>query len=216
MEEGNSIYNDPQRLLAAMTAENPNLSTPDLLDAQTVKRGAAEHVRKIFEHWSLLKHILERYEPILRKRWGKKSGEQRKKMLLSAWPNMPTAHRPDFQALQRESTAQRRGGTKVRDEFLFPYLNLEDLLKTKPLLLLLNSRAYNAPCVSAPTELKTAHLSPVSQAVVPGYLSGYTMLLAGQTTKDTYGRLLSWDEDDSAFGLMHYEIQFQPGEGCWF
>ena len=38
--------------------------------------------------------ILERYEPLIRKRWIKKAHQQRLSILLAAAPNMPKHHRP--------------------------------------------------------------------------------------------------------------------------
>ena len=39
------------------------------------------------------------------------------------------------------------------------------------------------------------------------------MLLLGQKTAATYGRLVSWDEDDNAFDMMSRGVGVQPGEG---
>lgn len=41
--------------------------------------------------------------------------------------------------------------------FFWPHLNLEDLCKTEPLLLLLNARARNSPAVFAHSDLEPAH-----------------------------------------------------------
>ena len=45
------------------------------------------HQKKLFD-------ILERYEPLIRKRWIKKARQQRLSILLAAAPNMPRYHRP--------------------------------------------------------------------------------------------------------------------------
>src|SRR5271155_4962236 len=47
-------------------------------------------------------HTLE-HENTLRTRWIKKSREQRTKILLTAWPNMASSHRPDMHAVSRET-----------------------------------------------------------------------------------------------------------------
>lgn len=46
---------------------------------------------------------------------------------LAVRPNIPQTHRPDFRALERESPKQMQSGTKFRDAFMWPYINLEDL-----------------------------------------------------------------------------------------
>lgn len=48
---------------------------------------------------------------------------------------------------------------------------------------------------------------------MPSYLSGYTMLLAGQHTQEAYGRMMSWDDDPRAFDMMSKGTGLQPGEG---
>ncbi|KAI4181379.1 MAG: hypothetical protein LQ346_006798 [Caloplaca aetnensis] len=48
---------------------------------------------------------------------------------------------------------------------------------------------------------------------MPGYLSGNTMLLAGQNTEKAYGRMISWQNDDEAFQMMSRGTGLQPGEG---
>ena len=39
------------------------------------------------------------------------------------------------------------------------------------------------------------------------------MLLTGQNTPETYGRMISWDEDPEAFNMMSSGVGIQPGEG---
>lgn len=53
----------------------------------------------------------------------------------------------------------------------------------------------------------------VSGAIQPAFLNEYTMLLHGQTTPETYGKLLSWDEHELAFEWMLSGLQFHPGMG---
>ena len=126
---------------------------------------------------------------------------------------MATTHRPDFHALKTESEQQRRTRTQFRDAYLFPYINLEDLSKVKNLLLLLHSRGYTKPHVFAFFDFETQQIGLTSGAIVPSYLGSYTMLLTGETSPETYGRLLSWDDDDNAWDLYTSQIGFQPGEG---
>ena len=125
-----------------------------------VKREATSHVHQIFRDYHALNGILVRFEDVIRKRWIKKTPDQRKKVLLTAWPNMSTTHRPDFVALRSESLDQRKSGTKYKHAYMFPFINLEDLVKAKTLLLLFHSRGHNLPSVFAWTDLKTQSRLP--------------------------------------------------------
>ena len=85
---------------------------------EEVAAEAHRRAHRIFSHWSTLHAIVLEHENTLRTRWIKKSREQRKKILLTAWPNMASSHRPDMQAVSRETVEERRGGTKFRNDFL--------------------------------------------------------------------------------------------------
>lgn len=108
---------------------------------------------------------------------------------------------------------QRRTGSRFRDPFLLPSINLEDLVKAKPLLLLLNSRGRNTPDIFVNADFNATYICTISQGVVPVLLSGYTMLLSRRKSAVTNGKLLSWDENDQAFDMMSSDVGIQPGEG---
>ena len=62
---------------------------------------------------------------------------------------MAVMHRPDFHELRNDSKEPpRRNATRFRNEHLFPYINLEDLLKAHNLLLFFQSRGHNLPMCS--------------------------------------------------------------------
>lgn len=208
-----SIYDDPQQLFAAMTAGNPNLPVPQFLDMTETQRLARARSKAIFTDYDALFAVLERYEDTLRKRWLKKTSEQRRKVLLKVYPQMPSMHRPDLEALRRESPSQIKAGTRFKDSFLPPSLNLEDLLKPRTLLIFLNTRGRHDPDLFVNFDFNSIHLGQVSQALVPSYISGYTMFLIGQKFAPKYGRLVSWDDDIDAFDMMSSGIGIQPGEG---
>ncbi|KAL8667893.1 MAG: hypothetical protein Q9202_000358 [Teloschistes flavicans] len=192
---------------------NPNLPTPRILSLPQAKQSATSYSKAIFADRDALLAILDRYEETIQKRWAKKNGEQRRKILLVAYPDIPATHRPDFEALRRESAGQTKAGTRFYDSFLLPSLNLEDLLKPRILPLMLNARTRNAPDVFANADFNSIHLGQVAQAVIPAYISGYTMILVGQKSASAYGNILSWDDDHDAFDKMSSGIGIQPGEG---
>jgi hypothetical protein len=103
---------------------------------------------------------------------------------------MATMHRPGFHALRTEPAEQRHACTGFRDAYMFPFINLEDLLKAKNLLLLLNSLVHNKPDVFAYADLKTLQFALTSGAIQPKKLHDCVMLLTGQVTPETYGRLI--------------------------
>lgn len=212
-QDSDKIYNDPASLFTAMTQGNPDLPVPAFPSISVVKHHVSDFVGDIFSSWNMLNGILERYEEVLRKRWGKKTGTQRRVLLLTAWPNMPATHRPEFQALQLESVQQRHAGSEFRDWFLLPLINLEDMIKIRNLPLLLNARGRNKPDIFANTDFNAAQIGTINLAFVSNYLQGYTMLLSGQKDASTYGQLISWDENDEAFDWMSSGVGIQPGEG---
>ena len=183
-----SIYNDPEKLFASLTQGNPNIPKPALPTSSGVQQQAKALSHQIFADWDALSAILDRHEPTLRKRWIKKSSDQRRMILLLAFPTMPVTHRPDFEALRQESEEQRLAGTHFYNSYILPSVNLEDLMKPKHLLLFINSRGRNLPSLFVNSDINSVHLGQMAGAVIPSYLSGYPMLLAGHESADTYGR----------------------------
>jgi hypothetical protein len=128
-------------------------------------------------------------------------------------PNIPLNHRPDFEAFIKESPTQKAQGTRFRDAYLRPYINVEDLIEGKMLLLFLNTRARNPPNVFARADFNALHIGQVSGAVMPAFFNEHTMLLSDASDWKQYGKVVSWDEDSRAFDWMQNGIEFIPGEG---
>ena len=139
----------------------------------------------------MLHAILLEHKNTLRTRWIKKTREQRKKILLTAWPKMAESHRPDMQAIAHESVKQRCAGTKFRNDFLFPYINLEDFLKAKNLLLFFQSHGHTLPDVFAHHDLMALLLGRRSTAIQPLYIDGYTIFFCGALVPEAYGNLFA-------------------------
>ena len=209
--DSDSFYSDPQNFFSAVSSGLPRPSSYP--SATEVRRTAHERSSDIFKQWTTLHEALKRHEEVIRRRWLKKRQDQRKAILLDAWPNMPLVHRPDFLAFKKETPEQRNTGTQHRDAYLWPYVNVEDLAQGKTLLLFLNSRGRHLPDAFAHADYDAAHLGLVSLAIPRPFLNGYTMLFSGQTTPETYGELVAWDDDDRAFDWMISGIGMQPAEG---
>ena len=207
-------WSDPESFFRAIGGgPGTNLPIPKMISPSQVKKQASEYSSQIFSNQVLLKDILDRHEPTIHKRWAKKTRNQRLEILLAAWPKISVAHRPDFMAFRKETEREREAGTKFRDAFMYPYINLEDLTKPRTLPLMLQSRARGAPYAFAFADYDAAHLGIVSKAIIPPFLNEYTMMLTGRTTPKTYGQLVSWDEDDSAFESMISGKGMHPGQG---
>ncbi|KAG8525269.1 uncharacterized protein KY384_008913 [Bacidia gigantensis] len=207
MAEMDQFYED-------MRAGNPNLPKPKYGSASEVKQEAKELSRKIYTTRRNLVDLLDRHEATIRKRWLKKTGEQRRKTLSAAFPGIAAHHRPDFQAVREENASiVKNGRTRFYDAFLLPSLNLQDLSQPTNLLLFLHSRTRFAPSEFVNADANSVQLGMSSQAIIPVFLNCWTMYLIGQNTSQTYGRLVAWDDDDDAFDDMSSGVGNLPGEG---
>ncbi|KAH8702938.1 hypothetical protein GQ44DRAFT_732595 [Phaeosphaeriaceae sp. PMI808] len=170
-----------------------------------VRRDARRFSTKLLEDYATLQKIVERHEETIRTRWSKKSTLQKKKLLLEAWPNMSTHHRPDVEAWRQR--------TKTKEAYLWPYINLEDLVKPKTMLLLLHFRGRYHPREFVHSDLEQAALGEASGTTMPAFLNGYTMYFHRGGFADEYGELISWDDDEDAFEDMSNEVGMHPGHG---
>lgn len=201
-------WSNPQNFLKMIT---PNgIALPTVMTPNEARREAGERTTRLFADYHLLHDILERHEATVQRRWAKKSRAQKLAILLAAWPEMPTTHRPDFRAFRKKA-----GGldVKLRGSYMWPYINQEDLVKSKTLILLLNSRGRNHPSVFAAADGEAMHLGKVTMALQPAFLNHHVFMLNGMTRDRDYGRLVGWDEHEDAFDWMHTRKQFLPGEG---
>ncbi|QSZ29250.1 hypothetical protein DSL72_003762 [Monilinia vaccinii-corymbosi] len=179
-----------------------------------VRKEAKERSTAVLSHWNRLRQILERHEEVIRKRWMKKSKVHRSRIILQAWPGLSATHRPDFQAWIKEGSQVKTKGTRFREAYLWPYLNVEDLVRGKTFLLLINSRGRHPPRVFAHSDFYSTHLGNISGAIMPAFLNVYSMLLEGEKV-ETYGRLVSWGEDEGAMMNTMAGLAHLPGPGLW-
>ncbi len=177
---------------------------------EEVRKEALPRSRSIFSDWTLLNCIIERYEAVLRKRWLKKTREQRKTILLAAWPRMSPTHRPDFDAFAKGKPGRQ---LMSKDPYMWPHINLEDLLKPKLLLIFLNARGRNPPGAFATADEDSVRFGKVTKNLVPAFLNNYTMMFTGRNMPDVYGELIAWDDEPDAFWWWMYRRGMQPGEG---
>lgn len=191
-------------LIKSFGASRPDGGTT----SKTVHRDGPKRVESIFNNFERLQLIVGKHAKVLQTRWWKRTAMKRRKLLLEAWPNMPPEHRPDFNAL-------RRGwkGDQHRDSYLLPHINLEDLSKPKNLILLFESRTQHAPDVFAWRDSSTVQIANSIEAVVVLRAVGNSMLLTGQKSRKTYGKVVSWSDNNQAAQDMYLGIGSHLGEG---
>ncbi|KAL6887176.1 hypothetical protein HDV57DRAFT_350471 [Trichoderma longibrachiatum] len=203
------FYSDPANFFRALGRPTPKMPSAAEIRDKARKRAAAT-----FANYELLNQILLRHEPTIRKRWTKKGRQQRLKVLLKAWPQMAPNHRPDYEAFRKaKSQPLQHASKQVKDSFMWPYINQEDLAQTQPLLLLLNARGRYLPSSFAAADIEAMHLGIVTEAIERIFLNEHTMILHGVTLAKEYGKLVAWDDHPDAFDWMHTQKQFNPGDG---
>ena len=176
---------------------------------------ASEKATDIIENYQCLGYILDRHQGVINKRWKKKKGFQRLKILLEVWPNMAISHRPDFAVVRRYDGKDKRASQEERDALIWPYINQQDLVKTTPLPLLLNSRGRNHPSTFAAADSNAMHLGRVTGHIFTLVLSEYAMILNGISQDHEYGRILAWKDHKDAFDSAQTRHQFRVGDGLF-
>jgi hypothetical protein len=181
--------------------------------AKEVRQQAKSGSQKVLSDWNMLRKIVERHHEVLEKRWVKKTKKKQKEMLLQAWPNMSSSHRPDYEAYRNENTGRHwQGLSNYQESYKWPYINQQDL-SSRSLIVFINSRACNPPSMFARADLDATRLGSIGHFIPePAFLKGYTLFMDGETI-ETYGKLVSWDDDEKAADLMFSQRQFTPGDG---
>ncbi|CAO1629701.1 unnamed protein product [Sympodiomycopsis kandeliae] len=178
-----------------------------------IQKEALKCSEKIFKSYDYLHTIVLAHEAIIQRRWTAKNKKKRTELLLDAWPNMSPLHRPDFEAFLSESKTTRILNTKYQDAYMFPMINLEDLAKTRPLLLLLNARGRHHPAAFAMADARQTDIARNLKAVVPPTLDGHTMLFRNHTSPEKYGEIVSWKEEPRAQQWIAKGLEMTPGTG---
>ncbi|PYH79563.1 hypothetical protein BO82DRAFT_288668 [Aspergillus uvarum CBS 121591] len=196
----------------ACSRQGQNLT---LRSGSDVRQDIEARSETIYTAYDTLHKILERHEATLAKRWLKRTRQQRLKVLLEAWPDMPVVHRPDLDVWRKACNGKPERGQRFRDCLVWPYINQEDLVSPKALLLLLNSRGRYPPSSFAAADAVAMNFGLVSQMLVPDYLMGestcYMALNGFDENTRQYGELVLCD-DDKGFGRKVLK-QFTPGHG---
>jgi hypothetical protein len=189
---------------------------PSFIKPSEVAAQARPLAGQVFEQYELLKQVTDGQFGRLYEIWKSMKKSARKQLLEASWNDVPQHCRPDLASWRRHESDKTPGWTdQEREGFMWPHVNVEELAKARPLLLLLHSRSNNAPGVFAEADLDSTKLGKSCLALMPKYLNKYSMFFTQQDNAETYGRLVSW-EDIEAQGLVGLDNQgTHPGEGLW-
>jgi hypothetical protein len=164
----------------------------------TIAKHASLLGNNICKDYITLNGIIIRHEALIRKRWLKKSTSQRRAILLAVWPAMAESHRPDCVEMAnnlKEALQLRDRVTSPSDACTWPYINLEDLMKPKSLLIFLNARGRNAPMSFARSEHELSPLAAVSPCSPEPELDKYLLLLSRTPDPLKYGSTVVLKKD---------------------
>jgi hypothetical protein len=156
--------------------------------------------------WSQIGLEIFKFGPLIKDRWLKKSVSQRKAALLKACPDLPLKHRPDMVCCVLEACPHQRHYDAMAD-YAFPHLNVEDLTKPNPLLILLDARGRNAPYKFAYSDLELAPLLRLRPSILKP--SKFTMSLSNAE----YGFVTEWDTEEEAMAIMEKGTAVHPAQG---
>ncbi|KAI1337758.1 hypothetical protein F5Y15DRAFT_143279 [Xylariaceae sp. FL0016] len=187
---------------------------PDV-ESLTLKRfheKARPMVRRLFKNWETLSTMVERFEGNIQKRWLKKSELKRKALLLAAWPDMPKSHRPDLAAFK----VKKGRDLKAKDPtpYLWPNINLEDLSKDRPLLLMINSRGRNAPDNFFNADVAYTRFGVMTHSIALPYVQSCIAMFRGRKTPETYGEVYSLP-DGEELTMRALRGGTNAGAGLW-
>ncbi|KAI4944897.1 hypothetical protein J4E91_008241 [Alternaria rosae] len=157
--------------------------------------------------WSTLCCIITKFEGEVRARWLKKSKGQRRAILEKAWPSqLPKNHRPDIDRSVLNACPHQRHSHGLA-HYAFPHLNLEDLTKPNPLLILLNAHGRHGMWKFALLDYELAPLIHLRSALLEK--TRYTMGL----NCEGYGQIVEWNTEEDAAESMSRGDTIHPLPG---
>src|SRR5271170_1068836 len=83
-EERSTVPGDTKGKFEWMNARNPMIIVPAFPSASQVRKEATVRSSRIFRDWETLHNILKIHEDVLRKRWVKKSQDQRQESSIGS------------------------------------------------------------------------------------------------------------------------------------
>jgi hypothetical protein len=102
---------------------------------------------------------------------------------------------------------------KHRDAFLWPGINQEDLLKPRTMLIFINARARNFPCIFWESDLASCYVSYALGVFEDTYLNRQQMLFDSRKTPETYGELVMLEDTKDGYEMLKNTPGLPPGVG---
>jgi hypothetical protein len=138
-DESNDFYSDPRKFFAFLPEDDRPVAYLTEDEAVVAVKQALDELFFIYDR---LHHIVQLNESIIRKRWTKVGTQpkanspliytvvqrpqaKRRALLLEIFPKIPRNHAPEVQAFKKAGKSHKL--QTQRDDFLFPFANLEDL-----------------------------------------------------------------------------------------
>jgi hypothetical protein len=195
-----------RRAIAALENTKPRqLSVTEALNLRS------ELVDNMHELLSSIGHILMCHESTIQKRWFKWKQEQRRAILLKSWgSNMALHHRPDWHAIYGQTD---KNETESGIALMYPYINQEDLVKPRSLLLFLQSRGKHHRGKFAAADLEAMHLGVSMKRIGAGLLPGYVMMFTNHKQIARYGELVQVGTISKADGQPHVNRGIPVSDG---
>ncbi|KAF9696657.1 hypothetical protein EKO04_005367 [Ascochyta lentis] len=159
---------------------------PHIEECRHISQSIVQEIMRLFE---FLNTILLHHEALIRTRWLKTSRIHRQRILLAAWPDMAKGHRADILSHMSGKTVSDREAFQTQN---WPYINLEDLLQPKALLIFLNSRGRHHPDNFAYSDLEMAPLYKMRKEFLDLRKDNFTMAFLSKDSHADYGQLVEW------------------------
>jgi hypothetical protein len=179
----------------------PHSLQPQLLLKPNVLKLRSQRVTSILDNFSILRSILDRHEGTIHRRWQhNKKPKQRLELLRRAWgTDMASSHRPEFEFFCKNDKWKNDNQTKVREAYLWPYINEEDPLQSRDLLSFIASRGRHHPSTFAATDLQAIYTTLIHETFLSSAnLPGHVMMFTGRENAGRYGELPNVTEHPEA------------------
>jgi hypothetical protein len=198
------LYPEETAVDRAMKQRASQVPSQHIQSVQECTERAKALAANIFLKWKTLNMLVLVHEAIIRKHWLKKSRAHKQELLLKAWPNMSARHRPDLERhlSGQDSTLKKAQASANFDEYMLPYINLEDLLCPAVLLMFVNSRGRHHPNEFAYSDLELAPIFKLREEFLALRTCNFTMAFIGRETPDTYGEIVEWKDAPTALNSI--------------
>ena len=204
-----SIMLDVQSLQDSLPTLEPSSETPSPLDKVTHSSRALTD--RLFADWHELNTIVQSHEHLIRKRWRKKTRDQKKAVLEEAWGHdLSESHRPDLTLYMDDSNQE---SPQSLDAYKWPFINLEDLLQPRMLPMFLSSRGRHHPYSFCHADLTACGLGLSAGKIDKLVMKDYNMAFSRVNASEGYGRIVAAEDaaDSSDDGTTGFRLKL--GEG---